>query len=310
MAFFSVVIPVYNKANFIAQTLQSVLSQKFTDFEIIMVNDGSTDHSLEVINQFEDERIKIFNQENKGASSARNLGVKHASAEWIALLDADDYWYSKHLHELYKCIQEFSVADVVSNAYEVQLSDNYIKSINYSREISEEAFIVEDYFSYSYRDQLFWTSTIAFKKQCFQEIDGFDINLKTGQDLDLIIRFALNFNLCYNPKVTLKYKRYTENNLSIDIDLEEKKKYIDKSKAWENDNPSLKKYLDINRYSLALQAKMNHNKNLYKLTFSEIDKTNLNTKQVLLIHLPGYLLNLLKRFQWLLINAGIYKSAF
>lgn len=310
MPFFSVVIPLFNKQHYVQKTLQSVLNQKFQDFEVVIIDDGSTDNSLDVVNKFEDKRIKIYSQKNKGASSARNLGVKYANAEWIALLDADDYWYSNHLQELYNCIQEFSIADVVSNAYEVQLSDNYIKNINYSRQIPKEAFIVEDYFSYSFKDQLFWTSTLAFKKQCFQELGEFDINLKTGQDLDLIIRFALNFNLCYNPKVTLKYKRYTENNLSIDINLEEKKKYIDKSKAWENDNVSLKKYLDINRYSLALQAKMNHNEDLYKLTYSEIDKTNLNSKQILLIHFPGYLLNLLKRFQWLLINAGIYKSAF
>lgn len=310
MAFFSVIIPVYNKANFIAHTLQSVISQEFKDFEIILINDGSTDNSLDVIQKFEDKRIKIFNQENQGASSARNLGVEKANSKWIALLDADDHWYSNHLLELYKCILKFSDADVVSNAYEIKLSEDYTKSINISREIPNEVVLIKDYFSYSFKDALFWTSTIAFKKECFQEIGGFDINLKTGQDLDLIIRFALNFRLYYNPEVTLKYIRFTENNLSIDVNLEEKKKYIDKSKIYESDNSSLKKYLDINRYSLALQAKMNRNETLFKQAFSEIDKTNLSSKQKILIKLPGFLLKQLKNFQWLLIKAGIYKSAF
>jgi glycosyltransferase involved in cell wall biosynthesis len=310
MAFFSVVIPVYNKANFLAYTLGSVISQEFKDFEIILVNDGSTDNSLEVLHQFKDERIKIFNQKNQGASSARNLGVEKADSKWIALLDADDFWYADHLQELYNCIQKFSEADVVSNAYEIKLSEDYTKTINYSRDIPKKALFIEDYFSYSYKDPLFWTSTIAFKKECFKKIGGFDTDLKTGQDLDLIIRFALNFNLYYNPKVTLKYIRFTENNLSIDVNLEEKKKYIDKSKLHESNNCSLKKYLDINRYSLALQAKMNHNKILFKQTFSEIDMKNLSSKQRILIKLPGLFLKQLKNFQWLLIKMGIYKSAF
>jgi len=89
---FSVVIPLYNKERSVKNTIESVLNQTFQDFEVIVVNDGSTDNSLEVVKSFNDERIRIINQKNSGVSSARNRGIKEAKYEWIAFLDADDLW--------------------------------------------------------------------------------------------------------------------------------------------------------------------------------------------------------------------------
>ncbi len=89
---FSVVIPLYNKEKRVKNTIESVLNQTFQDFEVIVVNDGSTDNSLEVVKSFNDERIRIINQKNSGVSSARNRGIKEAKYEWIAFLDADDLW--------------------------------------------------------------------------------------------------------------------------------------------------------------------------------------------------------------------------
>ncbi|QYS90674.1 glycosyltransferase family 2 protein [Flavobacterium covae] len=89
---FSVIIPLYNKENYIYNTLISVINQTYTYFEIIIVNDGSTDKSLEIVKNINDSRIKIFEQNNKGVSSARNLGIKNATGSLIAFLDADDLW--------------------------------------------------------------------------------------------------------------------------------------------------------------------------------------------------------------------------
>ena len=97
MPFFSVIIPLYNKENLIEQTISGLLDQSFTDFEVIIVNDGSTDNSLEKINHLIDNRFKIINQDNKGASFARNIGIENSNGNYIALLDADDYWNTNHL---------------------------------------------------------------------------------------------------------------------------------------------------------------------------------------------------------------------
>ena len=88
--YFSVIIPLYNKEKYITDTLNSALNQSFQDFEVIIVDDGSTDESLEVVSRFQDPRIKIYKQENQGASVARNYGISQSQSDLIALLDADD----------------------------------------------------------------------------------------------------------------------------------------------------------------------------------------------------------------------------
>ena len=191
MPFFSVVIPVYNKANFLAKTLDSVINQEFEDFEVIIVNDGSTDNSYEIIQQFKDSRFKVFNKKNQGASLARNFGVNQAQSKWIALLDGDDIWGNNHLQELYKTIKNLPEADVVSTAYQVELHYHFIKQPTFSKTRPKTINCIDDYFAYSFIDPLFWTSTLAFKKSCFMKIGGFDTQLSTGEDVDLIIRVNL-----------------------------------------------------------------------------------------------------------------------
>ena len=91
MAIVSIVIPLYNKGFIIHKTIKSVLEQTFTDFEIVIVNDGSTDSSFEIVSKFSDKRILLVQQENKGAAAARNLGIEKATSKLIAFLDADDF---------------------------------------------------------------------------------------------------------------------------------------------------------------------------------------------------------------------------
>ena len=91
----SVVIPLYNKEKQIKRTIQSVLTQTFQDFEIVIVNDGSTDNSTIEVEKIKDSRIRLIHQENAGVSAARNKGIEEAKYELIALLDADDEWKNK-----------------------------------------------------------------------------------------------------------------------------------------------------------------------------------------------------------------------
>lgn len=95
--FFSIIIPAYNLENYIAATLQSVLVQTFQDFEIIIVDDGSSDETVSIIQSFHDPRIRLVSQVNGGVSRARNAGMKKAMGAYIAFLDGDDYWYPEHL---------------------------------------------------------------------------------------------------------------------------------------------------------------------------------------------------------------------
>ena len=110
--FFSVIIPLYNKEAFIASAINSVLSQSFQDFEIIVVDDGSTDHSLERVNEIRDARLRVISTPNQGPAAARNLGISHIRGNWIIFLDADDRLAQNALSLFHQAIEDQPSCDV------------------------------------------------------------------------------------------------------------------------------------------------------------------------------------------------------
>jgi glycosyltransferase involved in cell wall biosynthesis len=99
MPIVSVIIPLYNSERTVGETLRSVLAQSLRDFEVIVVNDGSTDHGVEVVRTFPDPRVRLVHQENRGLAGARNTGIRHAAGRYLALIDADDLWHPEKLAE-------------------------------------------------------------------------------------------------------------------------------------------------------------------------------------------------------------------
>jgi glycosyltransferase involved in cell wall biosynthesis len=307
---FSVVIPLYNKANYIQNCLESVLKQTHKEFEVILVNDGSTDGSETVVERFQDSRIRLVHQENKGASAARNKAISLAKHEWIALIDADDYWYPNHLEELQNTIEQFPKADVVCNNYEILLEKDYVKNPTFSIEYPLKAQYIEDYFKGSLIDPIAWTSALSFTSSIFKKVGEFDTNIKSGQDIDLMVKFGLAATIAFNPKVTMRYHRKTENNLSDETGLREKLNYIDNHRSEEKKNPPLHQYMDINRFSLAIQAKMAQDKALFKELVGRLDLHHLNSKQKLLLKTPANVLRGLKYLQSKLTQYNLYKSPY
>jgi len=122
----SVIIPLYNKEKWVKRSLKSALDQTYATIEILIVNDGSTDNSLQVVSLVSDSRIKIIDKPNAGVSSARNLGMEHAKGEFIAFLDADDEWEARHLEVLLEGFECFKDAVVVCDDL-VELRDGKSK---------------------------------------------------------------------------------------------------------------------------------------------------------------------------------------
>jgi glycosyltransferase involved in cell wall biosynthesis len=306
---FSVAIPLYNKANFIQNCLESILKQTHKEFEVILVNDGSTDGCETVVEKFQDSRIRLVHQENKGASAARNKAISLAKHEWIALIDADDYWYPNHLEELQNTIEQFPRADVVCNNYEILLEKDYVKHPTFSIEYPLKAQYIKDYFKGSLIDPIALTCALCFTHSMFKKVDEFDIKIKSGQDIDLMVKFGLTATIAFNPKTSSRYIINSENNLAKTNSFTDRLYFISKYKREENKNSSLKAYLDVNRYALAIRCKLASNP-LWKEIIPEISPENLNYKQKILLRFPTKILISIKRFQNYLIDKGLYITPF
>ncbi len=103
--FLTIILPTYNRAKLIKRSIDSILSQDFKDFELLIIDDGSTDHTPELLQEYEDERIKIFTKSNGGVSSARNLDLKHAKGEYITFIDSDDYILQGFFQDAWKLLR-------------------------------------------------------------------------------------------------------------------------------------------------------------------------------------------------------------
>lgn len=184
---FTVVIPLYNKHEFITSTLGSVLSQRGPDFEVVVVDDGSTDGGAEAVAAFEDSRVRLVRQDNKGAAAARNRGVDEAQFPWIAFLDGDDLWRSDHLYCLSLAIAAAPEAGFISTRWEFVSGKEgsallEAGSVGPSERVS--------FFRNSVLERrYFHTSGIAVRRDVFLLVGGFG-PYRRGQDVEFWVRLA------------------------------------------------------------------------------------------------------------------------
>lgn len=208
---FSVVIPLYNKEHYIEKTIKSVLNQTFQDFEIIVVNDGSTDHSLNVAQSVRSDKVHIVSKENAGVAVARNTGIEHARAEYIAFLDADDEWCPEYLKTINTLIEKFPASDMFVTSYRIVMGN---EKYHYSAHLSDEPICLESYWNtFQNAYDIVWTSATVIKRQAIVKAGMFTPGEKIGQDLDLWARVARNNpKVAYSPDVCVDYNRGAEQN--------------------------------------------------------------------------------------------------
>ena len=310
MPFISVVIPLYNKENYIGSTIENVLNQSFQDFEIVIVDDGSTDNSFAIANSFNDSRIRLLQQKNAGPSAARNKGIELSESNFIALLDADDVWKKNHLEELYNSISKFPDAALFCNAYQLKLQKNFTHNATYNLQNMHDIQPVEDYFSASIIHPLAWTSAVAFNKSDFWDLGGFDTALSLREDIDLWIKFGLYKTVVFNPAYTACYDKTVPASLSKKNIRQGKYDFLSQYEEKEKNHPGFKKFLDINRYAIAIQCKYYKDIALLKLLKKDINPSSLTFKQRLLLNCPSGIVIGLKKLHTLLIKNNIYLTAF
>lgn len=211
----TVVIPTYNRAHLIKDAVESVLNQTYQDFELIVIDDGSTDNTREVLAVYKDKLTYIY-QTNQGRSAARNHGIKLAKAELIAFLDSDDVWFSNKLERQVPILESAPPDVVLVHGYKCIVDKNLQPVPGWELKLRKLYNLAEKgeetYENYLYRNCIF-TSSILVRKTAIIEIGCYDILIPTLQDVDLYLRLLLNrYNFAFISEPALMKYRWHENN--------------------------------------------------------------------------------------------------
>ncbi len=195
--FFSVVIPLYNKRPHISRSVYSVLGQEFKNFELIVVDDGSTDGSVDELLNINDNRLEIISKENGGVSSARNRGIEESIGEYIAFLDADDEWSERHLANMYDLINKFPTVGMYSSAYINLVNNKKSYVIVNNKNIM---YIMKNYFEHTPNN----SSTTIVKREIMKSIK-FKEDMYFFEDhfIWYLVALKYDFAYCSEPSVII-----------------------------------------------------------------------------------------------------------
>ena len=253
--YISVVIPLYNKQNSIEQTLLSVLEQTYKNYEIIIVDDGSSDSSVHVADAILREysgcmgdifEYNIIRKKNGGVSSARNIGIQEAKYEYIALLDGDDLWESTFLEEQVQLIKDFPMACMWGVNIAFIRNRRYIK---WEQGMGDGyRGYVENYFATRHGD-LFCSSSVVIRKSVFEGVGYFDERISSSEDLDMWYRIILHYPIVFYDKILVYYNQDAENRVAYDTGVrfpltKDIKYYFDKHNKEFDNNPVFSHYMN------------------------------------------------------------------
>ena len=206
----TVLMPAYNAEKYIAEAIASVLKQSFSDFELLIVNDGSTDHTVKIIESFKDDRIVLIHQENQGIASALNTGLKYAQADYIARFDADDICNRDRLKIQYNFITTYPEYDIIGSAADyLDVEGNYIFTQHPVAHLNEEIQALQ------YTVCPFIHSSVFYKKDVILNNGGYNEHAYTFEDHFLWVNILKSAKACNLSQALIKVRLNPE---SITID--------------------------------------------------------------------------------------------
>ena len=223
---FSVIMPLYNKARWVRRAIESVVAQCQKDWELIVIDDGSTDGGGEIVSSIRDTRIILIWQRNGGAAAARNAGIRVARGDWIVFLDADDQWTMRALTVFEELIRRHPQVEWVAAGYASQFPDGRVVVNRFADEQGSCADMpTGDALSLLAASRV-CVGSVAFRKNVFRHVGFFDESLRTGEDPDMWFRIAIVFPLAACSKeVVLIYYRVPGSLMrrgDVDIDSQER----------------------------------------------------------------------------------------
>lgn len=196
----SVIIPLYNKVSDVGRSLRSVIRQTYVNFELIVINDGSTDRGPEIVREVDDPRIRLIDQQNAGVSVARNRGVQEAKSDLVAFLDADDEWQPDFLETIMRLHANHPECAVFATNYFFRDVNGTLRQPIYRGGMPSGHWegVLNNYFEIaSQSDPPLWSSAIAVKKEALKAIGGFPVGVTSGEDLLTWARLAVSNSIAY-----------------------------------------------------------------------------------------------------------------
>ncbi len=223
----SIIIPAYNRAYCIGETLRNLLAQTFTDFEVIVVDDGSTDHTAEVVRSFTD-RVRLVMQSNRGVSAARNTGVRQARGRWIAFQDSDDLWHPKKLERQLEVLQKHGKSWCATTAVDesgVLLSD--VKQVAANQLESTVYFVAQPAETIVVAAKHPYLQSMILEKSLVEKAGLFAEDLFAAEDTEFIFRLSLMAGMCFIAEPLTIISQLTPDSLTRNTDPKIREKRFD-----------------------------------------------------------------------------------
>ncbi len=285
----SVIIPAYNAEKTIKKTIESVLNQTLSDFELIVINPNSSDSTSKIISQIQDSRLQVFNYPQGNVAINRNLGFSHANGEFISFLDADDLWAPDKLEAQYTALVENPQAAVVYSWTNcVDETGNFIRRCGRS-------ILTGDVFSHLLLTNFIVSgSNVMIRKQALIEVGGFDESLTNAEDMDMWLRLAAKYEFIPVKKVQVFY-RISRHSKSFNILRMEKSLIKVYNKAFQDTKASTYQYLKKDSIS-----------NIYKYLSHKTLEAPPGTYNIFII--LKFICYLIVKDPYILIKPIIYKA--
>ena len=254
----SVVIPLYNKARHIARAVESVRGQTWQDFEIIVVDDGSTDGSSDTVRRIADARLRLITQPNGGECAARNRGIAETACDAVAFLDADDEWLPTFLETVVALRQRFPDCGMYATAYSLCRDGAVIRPEFHGCPTAPAGGVVDDYYKSAVATPPVTSSSVMITKQALQAVGGFPVGVKRGGDLATWARIALRHRIAWSPVPGAIY-HLSADNRACDIHpahhdvpgAAEIERFLESGNPTVSSANSIKEYLAFMRLAIA-----------------------------------------------------------
>ena len=203
---FSVIVPLYNKEREVESTLRSVLAQTYQPLEIVVVDDGSTDRSAEIVESLGSPLIRLIRQSNAGECAARNRAMSEARGEWFALLDADDEWKPEFLEEVAAMIEEWPDCGIYSTAFDIVSPTGRVRG-----NCPTQRGVVENFWRESMTRYVTIPSATVLSHKAVEQLGGFPEGMKMGGDQWMWIKLASHYGVCFSPRALCDYSMVASN---------------------------------------------------------------------------------------------------